>query len=110
MVIYGTGELKTFKNDFGRRLEDTADRPKRWVVVFSPSGCDSMLGAMDLLDRSTGKAKPKRPDRKTLIATIGPTTRDHLIRTFGYEPDVCAEQPTPEGVWQGISDFSKGRE
>jgi uroporphyrinogen-III synthase len=110
VVIYGTGELKTFKDDFGRRLEDTADRPKRWVVVFSPSGCDSMLGAMDLLDGSTGKAKPKRPDRKTLIATIGPTTRDHLIQTFGYEPDVCAEQPTPEGVWQRISDFSKGRE
>lgn len=109
-VIYGTGELNTFKDDFRRRLDDTADRPKRWVVVFSPSGCDSMLSAMDLLDGTTGRAKPMRPDRKMFIATIGPTTRDHLIQSFGYTPDVCAEQPTPEGIWQGISDFSRRQE
>lgn len=109
-VIYGTGELESFTRDFARRLEETADRPRRWVVVFSPSGCDSMLSTMGLLDESTGKAKPKQPDRNTLIATIGPTTRDHLIHQFGYEPEVCAEQPTPEGVWQGIARFSKSLE
>lgn len=110
VVIYGTGELETFKDDFRRRLDETADRPRRWVVVFSPSGCDSMLSALDLLDENTGRAKPKRPDRKTFIATIGPTTRDHLIQNFGYEPDACAEQPTPEGVLQAITRFSKGLE
>ena len=41
----------------------------------------------------------------TYIATIGPTTRDYLQRTFGYEPDVCAETPSPEGVWKGITRF-----
>jgi len=106
VVIYGTGELESFQEDFARRLADTPSRPKRWVVVFSPSGCDSMLRALGFLDESTGKAKPKHPDRNTLIATIGPTTRDHLIQKFGYEPEVCAEQPTPEGVWQGISRYS----
>ncbi|KAK4124191.1 tetrapyrrole biosynthesis, uroporphyrinogen III synthase [Parathielavia appendiculata] len=106
VVIYGTRELKSFKDEFTQRLEDTADRPRRWVVVFSPSGCDSMLSAMGLLDESTGKAKPKRPDQNIFVATIGPTTRDHLVQEFGYEPDVCAEQPTPEGLWQGISRFS----
>ncbi|KAK4156427.1 tetrapyrrole biosynthesis, uroporphyrinogen III synthase [Chaetomidium leptoderma] len=108
VVIYGTGELKPFKEDLRRRLEDTADRPTRWVVVFSPSGCDTMLSAMHLLDESTGRAKPKRPDRNILIATIGPTTRDHLMHKFGYEPEVCAVQPTPEGVWQGIARFCRG--
>ncbi|KAL2127891.1 hypothetical protein VTI74DRAFT_10020 [Chaetomium olivicolor] len=108
VVVYGTGELKSFKDDFAQRLAETADRPRRWVVVFSPSGCDSMLSAMGLLDDSTGKAKPKRPDRNTFIATIGPTTRDHLIQRYGYEPDVCAEQPTPEAVWQAIACFSQG--
>ena len=76
-------------------------------MVFSPSGCDSMLSAMGLLDESTGRAKPKQSGQRTLIATIGPTTRDHLIQEFGYEPEVCAEQPTPEGVWEGIYHFSK---
>lgn len=110
VVMYGTAEMKSFKDDFARRLEETADRPRRWVVVFSPSGCDSMLSALDLLDESSGKAKPKRPDRSTFVATIGPTTRDHLINEFGYEPEVCAEQPTPEGVWQAIARFSQSLE
>ncbi|AEO67743.1 uncharacterized protein THITE_2116724 [Thermothielavioides terrestris NRRL 8126] len=110
VVVYGTGELESFKEDFTQRLRETADRPLRWVVVFSPSGCGSMLSALGLLDESTGRAKPKQPDRDTLIATIGPTTRDHLMQKFGYEPDACAKQPTPEGVWQAISRFSKGSE
>ncbi len=106
VVVYGTGELGSFKRDFTRRLQDTADQPRRWVVVFSPSGCDSMLSAMGALDESTGKAKPKGLDQNTFVATIGPTTRDHLTKKFGYEPEVCAEQPTPEGVWQGIHRFN----
>ena len=106
-VIYGTGEMKSFKDDFTKRLEDTADSPRRWVVVFSPSGCDSMLSALGLLDETTGKAKPKHSDRSTYIAAIGPTTRDHLINKFGYEPEVCAKQPSPEGVWNAIAEFTK---
>ncbi|KAL2163687.1 hypothetical protein VTH06DRAFT_5745 [Thermothelomyces fergusii] len=105
VVIYGTGELESFYHDFSRRLAETADSRTRWVVVFSPSGCDSMLRALNFLDASTGKVKPKQASRNTLIATIGPTTRDHLIQKFGFEPDICAEQPTPEGVWQGISNY-----
>jgi uroporphyrinogen-III synthase len=111
VVVYGTGELQSFRDDFAQRLAATADRPTRWVVVFSPSGCDSMLSAMGALDESTGSAKPraKRPDQNTFVATIGPTTRDHLTQRFGYEPEVCAEQPTPEGVWQGIRRFTKSQ-
>ncbi|KAK4675603.1 uroporphyrinogen-III synthase [Podospora pseudoanserina] len=105
VVIYGTGEMKSFRDDLSQRLQTTADRPRRWVVVFSPSGCDSMLSALDLLDESSGKAKPKEPNRSTYIATIGPTTRDHLIHSFGYEPEVSAEQPSPEGVWNAITGY-----
>ncbi|KAK0669746.1 tetrapyrrole biosynthesis, uroporphyrinogen III synthase [Cercophora samala] len=105
VVIYGTGEMKSFRDDFSQRLQTTADRPRRWVVVFSPSGCDSMLSALNLLDESSGKAKPKESKRSTYIATIGPTTRDHLIHNFGYEPEVSAEQPSPEGVWDVITGY-----
>ncbi|KAK3689986.1 tetrapyrrole biosynthesis, uroporphyrinogen III synthase [Podospora appendiculata] len=105
VVVYGTGEMKSFKDDFKTLLGETADRPTRWAVVFSPSGCDSMLSALGMLDAS-GKAKPKGTDHlRTYVATIGPTTRDYLMSTFGYEPDVCAEQPSPEGIWQGITGF-----
>ena len=109
VVVYGTGELQSFQQDFAQQLSKTAGRPRRWVVVFSPSGCDSMLRALRALDESTGRVKPKpqRPDQHTFVATIGPTTRDHLTQRFGYEPEVCAEQPTPEGVWQGICRFSE---
>ncbi|KAK4194100.1 tetrapyrrole biosynthesis, uroporphyrinogen III synthase [Triangularia verruculosa] len=104
VVIYGTGEMKSFRDDFAQRLETTSDRPRRWVVVFSPSGCDSMLSALDLLDEG-GKAKPKESNRSTYIATIGPTTRDHLIHNFGYDPEVSAEHPSPEGVWNAITGY-----
>ncbi|KAK3322106.1 tetrapyrrole biosynthesis, uroporphyrinogen III synthase [Apodospora peruviana] len=104
-VIYGTGVMGPFREDFEALLQETADRPVRWVVVFSPSGCDNMLGALDLLDETTGKAKPRAPGCSTYIATIGPTTRNHLVQTFGFEPDVCAEQPSPEGILQAISSF-----
>ncbi|KAJ0165568.1 Uroporphyrinogen-III synthase [Colletotrichum tanaceti] len=106
VVVYGTGEMASFPHDFAKALEATEGRPARWVVVFSPTGCDSMLRGLGLLDESTGKAKRNGlEERKTFIATIGPTTRDYLRRTFGCEPDVCAEEPSPEGVKRGIIQF-----
>lgn len=109
VVVYGMGELESFQDDITRQLADSTDRPRRWAIVFSPNGCDSMLCAMGLLDESTGKAKPKPPNPSILVATIGPTTRDHLVNVYGYEPEVCAEKPTPEGVWQGIFRYEQGQ-
>ncbi|EFQ31814.1 uroporphyrinogen-III synthase HemD [Colletotrichum graminicola] len=106
VVVYGTGVMKSFPRDFAEILKTTEDRPARWVVVFSPTGCDSMLRGLGLMDESTGKAKrDEGEERKTFIATIGPTTRDYLRRTFDFEPDVCAEEPTPKGVESGIMKF-----
>ncbi|KAK1981870.1 uroporphyrinogen-III synthase HemD, partial [Colletotrichum cereale] len=108
VVVYGTGVMESFPHDFAEILKATADRPARWVVVFSPTGCDSMLRGLRLLDESTGKAKRSgSEERKTFVATIGPTTRDYLKRTFDFEPDVCAEEPSPEGVEYGIVQFLK---
>lgn len=44
------------------------------------------------------------------IATIGPTTKDFLIRSFGFIPHVCAQTPTPQGVADGIRRFTQGRD
>lgn len=107
VVVYGTGVMESFQQDFTKLLKETEDRPARWVVVFSPSGCDGMLSALGWLNESSGRVEGEiqKEDRKTYIATIGPTTRLHLVNNFGYEPDVCAEQPSPEGIWEGINRF-----
>ncbi|KAI1826319.1 uroporphyrinogen-III synthase [Xylaria intraflava] len=105
-VMYGTGVMESFPGDFEKFLLNTRDRPRRWVVVFSPTGCDSMLRGLGFLrDGKTGRAAEKGCGRTTFVATIGPTTRDYLVREFGFEPDVCAEAPSPEGVLKAITSF-----
>ncbi|KAJ4209508.1 uroporphyrinogen-III synthase [Fusarium falciforme] len=97
--------MESFPVDLDRVLSETHDAPARWVVVFSPTGCDSLLRVMGVLDPKTGKVREGSVrDGKTYVATIGPTTRDHL-KSFGFEPDVCAESPTPQGVLDGIQEF-----
>ncbi|KAI9643215.1 hypothetical protein NHQ30_007831 [Ciborinia camelliae] len=115
LVVYGTGVMESFEENFTNLLRDTKDRDIRWVVVFSPTGCEAMLRALGMLDSQTGKVKKSQSQaderegengqRKTFIATIGPTTRDYLLNTFDYEADVCAEKPSPEGVIEGIRKF-----
>ncbi|KAL6877257.1 uroporphyrinogen synthase [Trichoderma longibrachiatum] len=111
-VVYGTGEMPSFPTDFSSVLDGArrSSCSERWVVVFSPTGCDSMLRGLGLLDPETGRFAPDRRRRDedgTFVATIGPTTRKHLVDKFGFEPDVCAETPTPEGVLEGILVFRK---
>jgi uroporphyrinogen-III synthase len=109
VVVYGTGVMESFDQDFAAQLRKTENRSSRWVVVFSPTGCEAMLRALDMLDSETGKVRADvcRSERSTYIATIGPTTRDHLRSTFGFDPDVCAANPTPESLQAGIRKFIK---
>jgi uroporphyrinogen-III synthase len=104
-VIYTTGVMASFPGDLDGALARTSASKARWVVVFSPQGCDSMLRGLGVLDKDTNKARAEPRDGKTFVATIGPTTRDHLIHNFGFVPDVCAKEPTPQGVLQGILDY-----
>jgi uroporphyrinogen-III synthase len=105
LTVYETGVMKTFEENFKTCLRQSSEATHQWVVVFSPTGCEATLRSLDLLDSTSGKAKPKPQDRKIFLATIGPTTRDILINDFGFEPDVCAETPSAEGIGQGISRF-----
>ncbi|QSZ31347.1 hypothetical protein DSL72_000910 [Monilinia vaccinii-corymbosi] len=105
LVVYGTGVMESFEENFTNLLRETKDRKTRWVVVFSPTGCGAMLRCLGMLDSQTGKFKQSDAKGNTFIATIGPTTRDYLRNTFDYEPDVCAEKPSPEGIIEGISKF-----
>jgi uroporphyrinogen-III synthase len=97
----------SFPSDFKEVLKRTEYAETRWVVVFSPTGCSGMLSGLGMLGPDSGKVEEIPPDRKTFIATIGPTTRGYLRETFDFEPDVCAETPSPEGIWDGIRRFSE---
>ncbi|OAA49540.1 uroporphyrinogen-III synthase [Metarhizium rileyi] len=105
-VVYGTGVMESFPDEFESVLNETRYESERWVVVFSPTGCDTMLCGLGLLDQNGGKASLDHRDGKTFIATIGPTTRAHLVNRFGFEPDVCAESPSPDGILHGIAKFT----
>jgi uroporphyrinogen-III synthase len=116
LVVYGTGVMESFEQDFTQILGETEERSVRWVVVFSPTGCEAMLKVLGLLDEETGRIKTgergggcgvRKGKRRTYIATIGPTTRDYLRKSFGFEPDVCAEKPSPEGIREGIERFMR---
>lgn len=104
LVIYETGEMQSFKNDFTSIWQKNADAgsTRQWVVVFSPTGCQAMLESLGLLDAQTGKGRKNAVSRDILIVTIGPTTRDYLINEFEFTPDVVAEKPSPEGILEGI--------
>lgn len=137
LIVYGTGVMESFAVEFERALRDVrawgnpdqntdgdsgeqkdgGDAEAIWIVVFSPTGCDTMLRTLDLIpsydvsgskDGCGNRISAKVLQRKCYIATIGPTTRDHLLK-FGIQPDVCAERPSPEGVGKGIEEFMQQR-
>lgn len=109
LVIYETGEMRSFKSNFTDIWQANAvsGRKCQWIVVFSPTGCQAMLESLGLLDVETGKAKKIASGRNVLILTIGPTTRDYLMNEFDFVPDVVAERPSPEGIAEGIRAFLK---
>ena len=111
MTVYGTGIMESFREDFGSAVTPALTRRTlQWVIVFSPTGCRAMLECLGLLDEASGKSKPTGWRGLTRIGTIGPTTRDYLIREFNFQPDVCAGKPSPEGLGAAIEDFMKSCE
>lgn len=107
--VYGTGVMESFYCNFVDLLQDSKEEALRWVVIFSPTGCEAALRALRILDPKTGKAKENYQSEGTFIATIGPTTRDYLTKEFGYTPDVVAKKPSPEGIAEAITAYMKER-
>lgn len=108
IVVYETGEMDSFEKDFASNVRSYTGEEGLWVVVFSPSGCEAMLRVLGLgpfATTSHANEDDTSKKRRVFVATIGPTTRDHLRNKFGFEPDVCAEKPSPEGVGEGIKRF-----
>ena len=113
MVVYSTFEDPYFPSRLSAILEDTVSAPIRWCIVFSPQGSAKLLEKLGFIDPSTGYVHGAGhqcwQNRKTFVASIGPTTRDYLLNTFGFSVDVCAPKPSPEGVSKGVRDFMRNK-
>lgn len=117
VVVYGTCVKESFEEGFAAAVPallhgdngDGRDEERVvWVVVFSPTGCDAMLRVLKLGNQGGHNSPEETPvdnKRRVFVATIGPTTRDHLRFKYGFEPDVCAEKPSQDGVGDGIERF-----
>ncbi|QIW98674.1 hypothetical protein AMS68_004192 [Peltaster fructicola] len=112
VVVYETGEMASFEEDFSELVSQAkkARTKEQWVVVFSPQGCEAMLMSLGWLEEKDGRYNEARREimsgpMDTRIATIGPTTQEYLQQQFGFTPDVCAAQPSPAGLIQGIAAF-----
>lgn len=109
--VYRTGELEEFEFHFTQSLARMEPETVRWVVVFSPTAGEGILTGLGWLNKASGRVKAciRDPGTRTFVACIGPTTRDYLVQEFGFEPDVVAKKPSPQGVKEGIESFMKGR-
>lgn len=109
LIVYASTESQSFASAISTALETTIAAPMQWVVIFSPMAGETLLRALGWLNEESRRIHgPEHPcwiDRKTFIASIGPTTRDYMSKTFGFEVDVCAGKPSPEGVRRGIEEF-----
>lgn len=112
VVVYETGEMASFEQDFSELVNQAkkARTKEQWVVVFSPQGCEAMLMSLGWLEEKNGKYNEARREimsgpMKTRVVTIGPTTQEYLEQQFGFTPDVCAAQPSPAGLIDGMKAF-----
>ena len=109
LVMYETIQREDFQEEFLKLMNQTSpDSVIQWVVVFSPQGCRALLDGLGRLN-SEGKDRGRDASRakSTYIATIGPTTRSHLINQFECTPEACAKKPSPEGVCTAIEEYMR---
>jgi uroporphyrinogen-III synthase len=84
MEVYKTIDDPDFSANLSKAWNDV-----KWVVIFSPSGCQTILTLL-------------KDHENTKIVTIGPTTRDYLINELSFTPHAVAAKPTPEGIKEAI--------
>ena len=96
--------------------EVTEKAKRRWEQSEQRSEQSEQSEPSKQKEQSQGKERgEQQPERSNspseenepiyVIVTIGPTTRDYLAERFGFEVDVCAAKPSPEGVGDGVDGF-----
>lgn len=98
LTVYETIVDEGFETEFGKAIEEMKDTT-RWTVLFSPAGADIAVGVLTKHLTSLS--------RGSYLAAIGPTTEKHLVDKLSLKPDVVAEKPTPQSLWEGIRAFTQ---
>lgn len=98
LTVYETIVDEGFETEFGKAIEEVKDTT-RWTVLFSPAGADIAVGVLTKHLTSLS--------RGSYLAAIGPTTEKHLVDKLSLKPDVVAEKPTPQSLWEGIRAFTQ---
>ena len=110
LVVYKSNEMRNFHSDFLAAWSKCRRSPYSWIVIFSPTGCKAVLEGLGMLDKASGRIQEDIGHlQRPFVATIGPTTRDFLVREFGFHPEVCARKPNPEGLGEGITTFMQSK-
>jgi len=99
LEVYKTAEHPDFEEQFRHKWAEH-EQDDQWVVVFSPSGCRTMLQVLGVLNDEGNFDQTKHMTTK--VATIGPTTKAFLGKEFHFEPQVCSPNPTPESLGDAI--------
>jgi uroporphyrinogen-III synthase len=116
--VYETKERESFSPEFETKLKECVDGGAKtiWVIVFSPQGCEAMLRAVKRVDPQSrswidGEEKSQKkhewPRKFVRIASIGPTTKKHLMDGWCEEPDVCPDKPNATSLGEAITNFMK---
>lgn len=112
LIVYETGEMATFEEEFTNLIRVAKSKRVREqvVVVFSPQGCEAMLAALGWLDPRSGEFNEGLREvmsgpMTTRIVTIGPTTKEFLSEQLRFDPDDVAATPTPKGVGDVLITF-----
>ncbi|KAI9103280.1 tetrapyrrole biosynthesis, uroporphyrinogen III synthase [Phlyctochytrium arcticum] len=82
LIVYATEPSPTFAHDLARA---TASEDPRWIVFFSPSGVDVALTEL----------KQQKWWDSVSVASIGPTTTDHLLQ---LDVAVDAQAADPDAI------------
>lgn len=83
LVVYETAPLPDFSVRFRASLDRLAEVESAWIALFSPSGANLALPIL----HETGLAG------RVKLATIGPTTRDHLADVMQLQAHAMAATP-----------------
>ncbi|RMZ82628.1 hypothetical protein DV738_g1483, partial [Chaetothyriales sp. CBS 135597] len=95
MEVYRTDVRAEFERDRGVGVDEGEGDGRKEAVAAAPAAAKSFW-----VDESRSSDTVRY-----VVATIGPTTRDFLRNSFGFEPDACAKKPSPEGVALAVADF-----
>lgn len=107
-VVYESRAMDSMPSDLARKISLAVETgvQRIWIVVFSPTGCKVLLNVIrGRSDVQLGDASSDGTRPAALIVTIGPTTRDFLRRECDFEPQACADEPSPAGIERAVRAF-----